>query len=159
VKDTGPGRINTLIGVGSWEVEDTWTDPTGSLCECVRKQAANIRNRKLPYKAVPGNNCDGKPTCNSNYTTHCIMSSCGISTSNVSGSWEPGWNHRMKECVAKFQTERCACHCFKWTEVDSGWCADTPNPPKLKPDPKPQQPNVNILIPYHGPLPVPGWVR
>ncbi len=134
VKDTGAGRINTPIGVAPWVVKQTWHDPTGATCGCIERIAGLIRSKFLRYEAIPSNTtmvnidrvCKSHSTCNSNYTTKCILRKCGLAPNF--GGLAPGWNHRMKKCTDFKETyimgELCDCKCKKWETIDDSWCAD-----------------------------------
>ena len=141
VKDTGPNRINTPTGIGPWRLVDKWEDATGALCKCVHDTAALIRSKKLPYFPVPANktsrdgqSCKTESTCNSNYTTHCIMNKCGISSTTSTGRLTPGWDHRMKKChtwrrpsiFSMICGGECQCAEGGWSYIDTEWCGDAP---------------------------------
>lgn len=160
------GRINTPGWTNEWRTEGTWMDPTGQLCGCIDSEAANVRNRNLPYWPTPSNNMstgwDGKcypnSTCNSNYSTHCMMKRCGITASRP---WAAGWDQRMSRCVKERKFPCAGCACEKWEPVDQDWCGDTPNPPRIQPyippgpiNPFPQNPNINIPPLVGGPYPL-----
>ncbi|MFN7731626.1 MAG: RHS repeat-associated core domain-containing protein [Pirellula sp.] len=130
-------RIETPDWMGpmwNWRIEAEWIDPTGTLCGCIDREAGAFP--KLPYFAKPSNSCESYPTCNSNYTTHCMMKKCGITSDRP---WAPGWDHRMAECVKKrfpcqaSPTTVSNCVCDEWKVVDNNWCASKPNPPIISP--------------------------
>ena len=127
------GRIDPP-GPDWWYIVATWSDPTGSLCSCIRQKAATLVAAKLPYTPIPDNViCDGVMvgTCNSNYSTHCLMSACGIDHDFGGLFGAPiGWDHRIKKCIRFERTGGC-CRCVETKEVDGEWC-----------DPAPKNPNV-----------------
>lgn len=135
VRDLGPPRINTPFKP-EWYTVDVWDDPSGNLCNCIAREAKNIADRKLRYFFLPSNSCAGESTCNSNYTTRCILSRCGIASllERLVGS-APGWNHRMKKCTSSsFEGPNCNnCICHKWETMDDDWCGDTPDYPRIMP--------------------------
>ncbi len=139
-------RVDTPFGVGPYRLVDTWLDPTGGLCNCIRKTASTITNKKLPYEPIPGaevdlfsQECEARSFCNSNYSTHCLMSKCGIKSSRSTGRIAPGWDHRMKICTKKRYenlARQCkTCRCEKWENADGEWCADEPKSPIINPIP------------------------
>jgi hypothetical protein len=113
-------------------------------------------------------------SCNSNYTTHCMMKKCGVDSKRNWGRTAPGWDHRMKTCKAfssipaistlsnplypSFRPPgSCGCVCKKWELIDDEWCADEPQEPIIQADPRPVPPKR--LDPYEG-VPWPpqgGW--
>ncbi len=137
-------RIDTPTGVGPWRLVDTWNDPTGNLCDCIRSKAGAITKAKLPYKAIPeweidllSDECNQPAYCNSNYSTSCIMSKCGIVSQRDTGRSAPGWGHRMQYCSKKRYVgsrHGCtSCRCDKWENKDGDWCADKPAVPTVNP--------------------------
>jgi len=115
---------------GSYSPQAAWTVPE-SVCKCIRDTAVQINAQNLPYVPVPGNSdCGAEPSCNSNYTTKCLLSNCGLSTNQYSvgfplGFAPFGWNHRMKKCtsVADYNPRCGGCFCRKWESVDDAWCS------------------------------------
>ncbi len=155
VSDVGPGRIIPPFFNYKWRIVETWRDPSGGLCNCVDRITALIKSKKLRYELRPSNtileqfgkakfSCVSSSSCNSNYTTHCVMKKCGIDSNRNSGFFAPGWNHRMKKCTDfnwrpgnDKRSGRCACTCNKWETIDDSWCADAPAAPVVLPVPKP----------------------
>ena len=110
-----------------------------AICSCIDSEAANITSRSLVYWPTPSNylvpdgrDCKFKTSCNSNYSTHCMMKRCGITAVRP---YAPGWDHRMSRCKNKapmpFRWGYCGC--LEWEPFDQDWCADAPNPPRIQP--------------------------
>lgn len=115
---TALGISGTYYNRGTVNVPDAVRD-------CLKANAQRMNDQDLPYQAVPQNSrCGFSPVCNSNYTTKCLMSHCGLG-SQFSNQWFPpvGWNHRMKRCTIPVPF-RCNCICLKWRIVDSEWCSE-----------------------------------
>lgn len=107
-----------------------------TVCQCIEETADRIRRQKLPYSPIPGNDpCGGKPSCNSNYTTKCLLSFCGVGDKFGTEWWfDPvGWNHRMKTCIDVEQPSPSVatpnpagkgCCCLEWRTDDDSWCSE-----------------------------------
>jgi RHS repeat-associated protein len=96
-----------------------------AICDCIAADASRLQAANLPYSPIPSNNpCGGDPTCNSNYTTKCLLSHCGLQ-STLDSAWFPpvGWGHRMKKCVRVARTKQGCCVCVKWDPTDDAWCS------------------------------------
>jgi RHS repeat-associated protein len=118
----------------SWRVAE-------SVCQCIRDTAKLIDSQHLPYSPIPVNSdCGGAAQCNSNYTTKCLLSNCGLYRNQylvgfLLGFAPVGWNHRMEKCSSVgIVTSHCgSCVCYKWETVDDAWCSPppgtTPTPP------------------------------
>jgi RHS repeat-associated protein len=138
--DVRPSRVFiNLFLIGQipleWHAYMEWNDPTGALCGCIDKEANNITSQNLPYWPVPENGvyhtggwpgksyCHVYKTCNSNYSTHCMMKRCGITADRPKA---PGWNHRIKDCTEweKPCWYKNRCRCKTWENIDDDWCAE-----------------------------------
>ena len=117
----------------------TWSDPTGRLCECISQKAEKLAAAQIPYTPIPKNtmNCwggviDTARTCNSNYSTHCLLSACGIEHEFGGLFGSPvGWNHRIKRCIRWEVNGRC-CRCLKTELIDGDWCGPAPKDPNVR---------------------------
>ena len=106
-------------------------------CACIADTAALITSRGLPYEPVPSNDPCGlsASTCNSNYTSKCLLRNCGLGDVDWSTSWfgtPVGWDHRMSTCVVPkvilHGEKSCAteCKCLEWRSDDTRWCGPPP---------------------------------
>ena len=152
--DVRDGRITTPIGTWPWRDEMEWIDPTGQLCGCLDREAVNIKKRSLVYFPNPsnylepeGDKCKNRTSCNSNYSTHCMMKRCGITAERP---FAPGWNHRMSHCTEIVGKPFCwgFCGCNKWEPFDSDWCSDKPNPPVIQGTPIERRRQPDLLWPF-----------
>jgi RHS repeat-associated protein len=148
------GRVTVewVFSERNYYVVASWGDSSGWLCQCVRAtvDAINRNHVNMPYSPIPYNKCfpqgGSYSTCNSNYTTHCLMKSCGIDFRNWIPFFKPvGWNYRMTECLSSHLEEyrdspvdvgdigekKCKCVCDLSVPIDEGWCADSSTAQRL----------------------------
>jgi len=121
------GRVFTPVTFGTYWPAESKTVPD-NVCECIKATASRITSTKIPYNPIPTNEaCGGDPQGNSNYSTKCLLSHCGLSSKFDTQIAPPvGWNHRMKKCVKVNPyhppCEGASCICDKWETRDDDWC-------------------------------------